>query len=234
MKNGCVPASERAIGRADRLTDRHLRDAGDEFRERRLTLGVSQEYVAHACRISRNHYGLIESGRANSATVTEINRIAVVLGLVASLRLYPSGPPVRDAGHARRLQAFLAHVRPPLTFRLEVALPRTEAQTEWRAWDAMLFGAGARTALELEMRLRDVQALRRRIDLKRRDDPTESFLLLVADTRTNRLVLAEFAELFADLPRLRPTTVHSLLAAGSHPPTGLVLIQEPRRSARGE
>lgn len=228
-KNGRVPATTRAIDRADRLADRQLRDAGDDFRERRIVLGVSQEHVARACRMSGNYYGQVERGRANAATVAEINRIAVILGLVASLRLYPSGPAVRDAGHARRLQGFLANVRPPLTFRLEVALPRSGAQPEWRAWDAMLFGSGARTALELEMRMRDVQALRRRIDLKRRDDPTESFLLLVADTRTNRLVLADFRELFADLPRLRPTAVHSQLAVGSHPPAGLLLIPDSRR-----
>lgn len=181
-----MPAITRAIDRADQLTDRQLRDAGDEFRERRLVLGVSQEHVARACRISRNHYGKIENGRAKVATLAEINRIAVVLGLVASLRLYPSGPPVRDGGHARRLQGFLADVRPPLSFRLEVALPRSDTHPEWRAWDATLFGRDARTAIELEMRLRDVQAMRRRVDLKRRDDPTQSFLLLIADTRTNR------------------------------------------------
>jgi hypothetical protein len=33
--------------------------------------------------------------------------------------------------------------------------------------------------------LRDVQAVRRRHELKRRDDPTDSFVLLLADTRHN-------------------------------------------------
>jgi hypothetical protein len=81
-----------------------------------------------------------------------------------------------------------------------------------------------RTAIELEMRLRDIQAVRRRIDLKRRDDPTEHFLLLVADTRTNRRILSEFDRLFADLPRLRPTAVKAALQAGRHPGTGIVLV----------
>jgi hypothetical protein len=74
------------------------------------------------------------------------------------------------------------------------------------------------------MRLRDVQAMRRRIDLKRRDDPTDEFLLLIADTRSNREVLREFAALFADLPRLRPSFARDALAAGRHPPTGLLLV----------
>jgi hypothetical protein len=83
---------------------------------------------------------------------------------------------------------------------------------------------GMRTAIELEMRLRDVQALRRRIDLKRRDDPTERFVLLVADTRSNRLVLTEFALLFEDLPRLHPSSIRASLERGEHPPTGLLLV----------
>ena len=74
------------------------------------------------------------------------------------------------------------------------------------------------------MRLGDVQALLRRVDLKRRDDPTERFLLLVADTRHNRRVVAEFAALFADLPRLRPSNVRSALLAGEHPATGLLFV----------
>ena len=88
----------------------------------------------------------------------------------------------------------------------------------------MLYGSNERTAIELEMRLGDVQALRRRHDLKRRDDPTEHFLLVVAATRHNRRVLAEFASLFDDLPRLRPSAVRQALESGRHPPTGLVLL----------
>ena len=105
-----------------------------------------------------------------------------------------------------------------------MSLPTATDRWERRAWDAILFGHGKRTAIELEMRVRDVQAMRRRVDLKRRDDPTQSFLLLIADTRSNRQVLAEFADLFADLPRLRPSVVYGALASGQHPPTGLLLV----------
>jgi hypothetical protein len=74
------------------------------------------------------------------------------------------------------------------------------------------------------MRLHDAQALERRVSLKRRDDPTDEFVLLVADTRNNRRVLAEFGGVFADLPRLRPGVVRDALAAGRHPPSGLLLV----------
>ena len=174
--------------------------------------------------MSRVHYGQIENGHIPKLTILEINRVASVLGLTPSLRVYPAGAPIRDAGQATRLLRFLTSVAPPLRYRLEAPLPNVEDRFEQRAWDAVLFGGGAKTAIELEMRIRDVQALIRRIDLKRRDDPTESFLLLVADTRTNRRVLAEFAGLFVNLPRLRPSQVHAALRAGNHPPTGLLLV----------
>jgi transcriptional regulator with XRE-family HTH domain len=214
----------RAIDRGTHLARRHARELGDEFLERRLMLGQSQERVAATCRLSRKRYGLIERGQVTSTTILELDRIATVLGLSPSLRLYPDGVPVRDAAQARRLMQFLDPIRDPLWHRIEVALPDRGDRLERRAWDAVLSGGGERTAIELEMRLRDVQALRRRVDLKRRDDPAEHFLLLIADTRTNRRVLAEFEGLFADLPRLKPSVVRAALAAGRHPGTGIVLV----------
>jgi hypothetical protein len=122
------------------------------------------------------------------------------------------------------LPEFLTASKPPLRFRVEVPLPATADRSEHRAWDATLFDGAGRTAIELEMRLRHVQATRRRHELKRRDDPTDNFLLLIADTRHNRRVLVDFAELFADLPRLRPSVVRAALEAGEHPPWGVLLV----------
>lgn len=74
------------------------------------------------------------------------------------------------------------------------------------------------------MRLRDSQALERRIGLKRRDDPADRFVLLVAATHGNRRVLATSPTLFADLPRLGPRALCRHLAAGEHPPSCLVVV----------
>lgn len=211
----------RAVGL--RRAERHMIELGQAFLEQRSALGFSQEHVAVASGLDRLRYGRIERGQL-SATIVELDRIAAVLGLELSIRLYPGGPPVRDAGQAARLGGFLAHARPPLRHNVEVSLPKREGTFEQRAWDAVLAGHGERTACELEMRVRDVQAMRRRHDLKRRDDPMEHFLLLIADTRHNRSVIREFADLFADLPRLRPTDVYRALEAGTHPPTGLLFV----------
>lgn len=76
----------------------------------------------------------------------------------------------------------------------------------------------------MEMRITDAQALERRINLKRRDDPADSFILLVADTHANRRVLREHPELFPDLARLTFSRLTTLLAAGQHPSDALVLV----------
>jgi hypothetical protein len=88
----------------------------------------------------------------------------------------------------------------------------------------MTFGRGERTGFEFETRLRDIQAQTRRHNLKRRDDPVDHFLLVVADTRHNRAVLREFAELFADLPRHGTASLLKALKTGQHPQTGLILL----------
>lgn len=218
-----MTSATRARSTGERRAERHLLEIGEAFLEQRVALGLSQAHVATAAGLDRYRYGRIERARL-PATIVELDRLAAVLGLELSVRLYPGGPAVRDAAHSSRLGGFLERVQAPLRHRVEVGLPSLDGRFEQRAWDAMLFGHGERTAIELEMRVRDAQAMRRRHDLKRRDDPTEHFLLLLADTRHNRRVIAEFAPLFEDLPRLRPSAVYGVLEAGRHPPTGLLFV----------
>ena len=219
-----MPAIVRALERGSRAGRRQLIDLGEGLRNQRITLGLSQRVVASACGISRSRYTRMEGGTVESLGVLELARLASILGLDSVVRLYPGGLSIRDSGHARRLQAFLSLLAPPLRHRIEVPLPPSSGIPERRAWDAVLLGRGERTTIELEMRLRDVQATRRRHELKRRDDPSEHFLMLIADTRHNRRVLAEFEDLFADLPKLRPSLVRAALQAGRHPPTGFMLL----------
>ncbi len=172
----------RALDRGTRMGDRFLQVIGQEFRDARLALGVSQDHVAAAARVSRARYSRIERAQTRTLRVVEFARIASVLGLDPSMRLFPGDRAARDAAHAQRLHGVLAEAAAPLRCGREVPLPSLPDRRELRAWDAMILGQG-RTAVELEMRLHDTQALERRIALKRRDDPTDGFLLLVADTR---------------------------------------------------
>jgi hypothetical protein len=167
----------------------------------------------------------LERAELPRLTIVDASRVASVLGLDLVVRAYPAGAPLRDAAHAERLRRIIRHVRPPLRYRLDVPLPQRVGQpAELRGWDVMLYGHARRTGIELEMRLRDAQATIRRHAMKRRDDPVEGFLLVLADTRTNRRVYVENADLWPELPRLRTTQVLAALDAGEHPPSGIVFV----------
>lgn len=150
--------------------------------------------------------------------------LADAVGLDLSVKTYPGGSPTRDAAHARRLQSLLAHVGAPLRYRTEVLLPARDGVPERRAWDALLFDQTGETGVELEQRLYDVQSQTRRVLLKWRDSGADRLLLVVADTRANRRVLAEFPDYFQAMPRLKTIHVIRFLEAGERPPTGLLLF----------
>jgi transcriptional regulator with XRE-family HTH domain len=188
--------------------------------------GLSQRTVAEAAQISRAAYGRIERAEAASLPISVAFRVSAVLGLDLSVRLYPGPEPIRDAGQASRLGRLVASVGLPLRYRTDVPLPSPPlGPPEQRAWDLEIRGHGERTTIELETRITDVQeATLRRHGAKRRDDPADHFLLVLADSRHNRALLRDRGPLLADLPRLRTATVPGALRAGRHPPTGLILF----------
>jgi transcriptional regulator with XRE-family HTH domain len=219
-----MPATDRLFDRGTRLGDRRLRDLGEEYRDKRMELGLSQLSVARAARIPRSTYSRIERAKRPSLTVVVASRVAAVLGLDLVLRTYPGGEPLRDAASAGRIKFVCDCVGPPLRWKTEVPLrPRAE-YPEQRRWDIELTGAGRRTVIEFESRIHDAQGQRGRWNLKLRDDPADSFVVVVAETRRNLEVLRRFESLFADLPRMSSSAFLTSLRSGEHPPTGLVLL----------
>lgn len=202
-----------------------LREFASEVLDARIRAGISQEELGRRLGMSGDKVGKIERAKLLTLSILDGAQMAAVLGLDLSARTYPNGATVRDAGQAKRLGILLSNVGAPLAFRTDVPLPRNPNEPiDLRGWDAILYGHLLRTAIEFEARLTDVQAMTRRHNLKRRDDPVDNFLLVVANTRHNRGVLRTYADLFADLPRLRTPNVLKLLRAGEHPPTGVVLL----------
>jgi transcriptional regulator with XRE-family HTH domain len=219
-----VSTVQRALDRGSRRGERILQSLADGFLEKRIAVGLSQQTVADACNVSRPTYSRSETARRRDLSIVEASQIATVPGLDLVVRLYPGGEPLRDAAQQERLRRLLGQVQPPLGFRTEVPLPPWPERMEQRAWDAVLTDGRERTAVEVEMRIRDGQALERRLALKRRDDKVENFVLVVADTRTNRQLLREHPDLFSDLPRLTRRAVLVAVRAGRHPPSGVVLL----------
>ena len=166
----------------------------------------------------------MEHEKLPSLSIADACELSALLGLDFVCRLYPSGVPIRDASQAARLMKLLSHVASPLRYRTDAPLPPREGVPEKRAWDALVTDVGERTAIEYESRMTDVQATTRRHNEKRRDDPVDHFLLVLASTRHNRQVMGQFAPLMADLPRLRTASVLRDLELGKHPPTGWMLL----------
>ena len=219
-----VPAIERVLTNAAWRADRIRRELGYEIRRARLRAGLGQVEVGHRARCSASKVSRLETGRLARLTIDDAARVAAVVGLDLTARVYPGEEPIRDAAQSRRLLAFLRRVGPPLRWRADVPLPQQPGRSrELRAWDAVVEDDTERTAIELESRLSDVQEVTRRHALKRRDDVVHNFLLIVADTPHNRRVVSEFGALL-DLPRLRTANVLKTLTAGRHPPTGMILF----------
>jgi hypothetical protein len=120
------------------------------------------------------------------------------------------------------IERFRRRVAPTIAWRFEVPIGRAG---DPRAWDAVMLIETAEVAVEAETRPRDVQALQRRVALKRRDDPGVSgVVLLLADTRHNRNLLRQQGKaLCADFP-MAPRGILQALAEGRDPGgSGVVL-----------
>ena len=102
--------------------------------------------MAAATRISRPRISGIEAGTITTLSVTDLHRLATVLGLEASVRLYAGGTPIRDAAHSGKLATSLAQVHRPLVARVEVPLPSNPDR--WERLRANLDAAGVEYALE--------------------------------------------------------------------------------------
>jgi transcriptional regulator with XRE-family HTH domain len=215
-----MASRERAGQRADRFADRGLHLVGDEIRRSRGSSGLSLRALAAATGISHAEIGRIERGRSPNVPYRRLVRLCDAVGLELSIKAYPGGDPIRDAGHSRLLGRFRARLHADLRLRLEVPLP---IEGDRRAWDAMIEGRGWRRPVEAETVVDDIQALERRMALKRRDGGFDHIVLLVADTKGNRAALAGAPMAFGDYP-LGSRQVLDALAAGRDPAAGGIVV----------
>lgn len=193
---------------------------GDEVRSARRLAGLSQSAAGRAAGMSHAQFGRIERGAIRRLSVDQLSRACLVVGLRLAVRGYPDGDPVMDSGQ-RALLARFRRILPSATpWRTEVPLP---IPGDRRAWDAVATLGGIDIAVEAETRLGDIQALERRLALKQRDGGIDIVVLLVADTRTNRRVLAAHRE--ALRPRLPASAseIAAALASGAPPAASGVL-----------
>ena len=178
---------DRPIDRANRIAASLVATTGLELREARINAGLSQRAVGDAAGVSHPTVSRIERGTSPEVSLLVIARLAAVVGLRPSFRLYPDGDPIRDMAHVQLLERLHDRIAPQLRWRTEVPLP---IPGDLRSWDATIAGLGFVVGVEAETRVRDAQALARRTNLKQRDGQLDHVLLLVAATRANRRALA--------------------------------------------
>jgi hypothetical protein len=122
-------------------------------------------------------------------------RLDAGLGQELVVRPYPNGDPIRDAAHVALLERLRARRHASIRWQTEVPLP---IPGDLRAWDATAIGRAFRAGVEAETRVRDVQALERRLSLKQRDGAMDLLILVVLDSRSNRHALRRAGDRIAE------------------------------------
>lgn len=194
-----------------------------EIRRARIAAGISQTVLGQAVDVSRARISRIELGIERQVSAELLVRMASVVGLDLVVRAYPGRDPDLDASQRRVLQRFANRLGQSWRWRNEVPLPIVGDQ---RAWDAVGVHAvtGRAVHVEAETRLGDVQALLRRLALKRRDGRLDRLVLLVADTRHNRDVMRAASAGFAGAFPAGSRRALGSLAMGVDPGADVVLL----------
>lgn len=211
-------AGDRGAEEAQKLYD----DLRRELRSARRQRGLSLKVAGGRAGLSPWQLGRLERGDLAQPTLDQVCRASRAVGLRTSVKLYPDGTPVRDAGQLALLGRLETLLVPGMTLVREVAVP---LPGDLRAWDGRIRDAVRTASIEAEMKLDDIQAISRRIALKQRDDPgAGSIILLVNRTAHNRRILAEHREaLRAQFP-LDGAPILRDLRRGRVPPASGVLL----------
>ncbi len=186
-----MASRERPADRGGRRGRQMLDQVLREFHDARLGAGVSQERVGHAVGRSDAWVSWTESGANVSLSIVDASRMLACVGLDLSVRAYPAGKGIRDEAQLALVARLKSLVIPRWDWRTEVPIP---LPGDPRAWDVVLRGPAVTIGVEAESRLRDIQAIDRRVMLKLRDSGLDRVAILVAATRTSRAVLRELGD----------------------------------------
>jgi transcriptional regulator with XRE-family HTH domain len=216
-----MPVRERPTDAASRRARQLHLMIGADLRGARRMAGISQDKLGAAVGLSGSEVGRIERGEAPWLTVTQAARLLKVVGLDLWAKTYPTGPPLRDAGHLRLLADFEKRLPPTLKCRREWPIPYDRDR---RALDLKIDGLPKRTAVEAETGLHDLQALEREINLKRRDADIERMILLIRGTKRNREAVRAADALRRAFPASTRTVLSALSRGGDPGSDGIVIL----------
>jgi len=226
MQDGTVPSRQRvqpdAAFRAQALT--HA--MGREIRAARLAAGLSQRDVARAAASSQSRLSHIERSLGANATVVEFSVIANVVGLKLVVNFYPVLNRLRDGPQLNLLETLRTQLPATAGWRSEVPVP---IPGDLRALDALIQLGRCRIAVEAWTRLSDVQAQLRSAALKRREAGADRLLVLLADTRHNRLAWQQASPMVRSTLPLETRAIMAALRRGRDPGGDGVALLRIRR-----
>ena len=217
-----MSAQERRIDQAAREAERDTARIGREIRQARVEHDLSQAAAANAAGLATSSWSRLERGAAPNVSLVDLACAAAAVGLMLHVRLYPAGEPIRDKAHLALLERLRARLPASAGWRTEVPFPNPG---DPRAWDALIRLPGVLVGLEAETRGRDSQALQRKLSLKRRDGGVDHVILLLADTRHNRVFLRQAGEgLRLDFPVPGRIAMERLMASEDPGGNAIILI----------
>lgn len=176
--------ADRGSRRGRHLLDQLIR----EFREARVLAGLSQVVIGRAIGRSDAWVSWTESGDNESLSIVDAARMLSCVGIDLSARGFPAGRGLRDEAQLALIARLKTLVASRWEWRTEVPIPLAG---DLRAWDVVLRKPGVSLGIEAETRLRDIQAVDRRVMLKLRDSGIDRAIIVVPPTRTNRSLLRE-------------------------------------------
>ncbi|MEX2183293.1 MAG: helix-turn-helix transcriptional regulator [Chloroflexota bacterium] len=207
-----------------------LDDALAEFRVARVERGISQQRVAVAIGRSDAWVSWTETGGNGSLSVVDLFAMLACVDREGALRVHPGGGGLRDEGQARVLTQFHSLIAPTWAWRTEVGMP---IPGDLRAWDVVIRDLACTIGVDAETRLRDLQALDRRVMLKQRDSGVHRAIILVPSTRTNRDALRSAGpDALANYPIPSPVALRAL-RDGRDPGGNAVIVLPRPRPSRG-
>ena len=162
----------------------------NELRIKRDFLGISQSAMAKEVGCSQPHLWRIEANEVQVSLV-RLSEMASVLGLELSVGLHEIGDPIRDKGHQALGKRFDAI--PSLAWRnlAEVLLPNVGDRRSWDRVLTLLADPRQVVGVDLETRIRDIQALVRRTRDRERDGGVDEILIVLSGSATNRSLVAD-------------------------------------------
>jgi transcriptional regulator with XRE-family HTH domain len=184
---------------------------------------LSQRALAAELGWSQSELNRLEQFRFLSVPLPRLSAMAAVLGRDLSAELYLAGEAVHDTGQQALIGRLASVVAiPPYVFIREVLLPHVG---DPRSWDALLRLAAFRIGVEAETRIRDIQALVRKVRQRERDGGVDRILIVLSDSRHNRALVNEFREALGPGFAIPPRQLLGALRAGRPiPGSGVILL----------